>query len=111
MFNQLNDDEFCREVKKTLKKNLKRKQTNEEILVKRFRKSYSSIRQRYKRCSMKTIFATHENIRIKYALDKLKENCCFEVMYDLGFDYDSNFTRWFRKHKNITPSEYKRLNI
>jgi AraC-like DNA-binding protein len=110
MFNQLNDEEFCKEVENSLKNNLNKDKTNEEILVKKFGKSYSSIKQRYKRCSVKTIFATHERIRLEYALNQLIDKCCFEVMLDLGFDYDSNFTRWFKKHNNITPSEYKRLN-
>ena len=111
MFNQITDEEFCREVEKALKENLNREQTNEQILVGIFKRSYCTINQRYKRCCCCTIFSVHEKYRIVYALEKLKEDNCYSVMKDLGFKYESAFTRWFKNHKTISPFEYKRLSF
>ncbi|MBN2857662.1 MAG: AraC family transcriptional regulator [Candidatus Delongbacteria bacterium] len=107
MFHKITDEEFCNLVHEVLNEHL---DIGTEFQIKfeeKFEKSYPMIRQRYKRTKKQTIKATHEELRFNYAKEKLKEFKCFEVMSDLGYKYESNFSKWFRKHAGMNPSEYQ----
>ncbi|HXK50070.1 MAG TPA: helix-turn-helix domain-containing protein [Clostridiales bacterium] len=107
MFHKLSDDEFRDIVHGMLKESLKREPDLQIKFEEKFNKSFPMIKQRYKRVVKKTITAKHEEIRFNYAKEKLKGCCCFEVMTDLGYRYESNFSKWFRKHAGMNPSEYQ----
>ena len=110
MFNQLNDDEFCREVHKVLMKCCSKEHDIKEKMSEYFGKSYSFVVQRYRRLSRKTILAAHDELLLELAMKNLKESFCIEVMIDLGFKSESYFARWFKKLSGMTPSEYKKLS-
>ena len=107
MFHSLNDKEFCDTLHFLLSKNLSKKVNIEVVLSNHFGKSFSSIRKRYKRNCRTTIFVKHEEFRLNYAKKLLPTESCYNVMFDLGFDYESYFATWFRKYTGINPSEYK----
>ncbi len=50
-------------------------------------------------------------LRMEHAATMLvnQERTLIEVAQDLGFDAHSNFTRFFRQHQGVTPSEYRRV--
>jgi len=111
MYDQLNDEEYPIELNKLLKKHLNKEKHNvKNILENYFNKSYSSIKRRYQICYWKTICAMYEEFRLEFALESLKENYCMVVMRELGFRDESNFTKWFKRHKGMNPSEYKRMH-
>jgi len=107
MFNSLNDKEFCEKLHSLLYENMSKKINIETVLSNYFGKSFSNIKQRYRRNLRTTIFTKHEKIRLNYAKEKLLTDTCFNVMFDLGFDYESYFAKWFRKYTKMNPSEYK----
>ena len=107
MFHKISDDEFCDIIHDMLEDSLKREPDLQIKLETRFNKSFPMIKQRYKRVTKKTLKTKHDEIRFNYAKEELKKLCCFEVMTELGFRYESNFSKWFRKHKGINPSEYQ----
>lgn len=107
MFKKISDNEFCDIIHAMLEGAIKREPDLHIMLEDKFQKSIPMIKQRYKRVVKKTLKAKHEEIRFKYAKEKLKKSCCFEVMTELGYRYESNFSKWFRKHAGINPSEYQ----
>jgi len=106
MYHSLSDDEFCRIVHNILKQSIKRENDFQIKFENYFNNSFPMIRQRYKRVTKKTLNRAYEELRFEYAKERLKYNCCFEVMSNLGFKYESNFAKWFRKHAKMNPSEY-----
>ncbi|MDA3886534.1 MAG: helix-turn-helix domain-containing protein [Candidatus Delongbacteria bacterium] len=108
MFNQLNDEEFCKEVHRILLENRSKEFDIKKILSDYFGKSFSYIHQRYRRLDRKTIFSAHEELMLEYAMVNLKKSFCIDVMIDLGFKNESYFAAWFRKHTGLNPSEYKK---
>ncbi len=107
MYHSISDNEFCERVHNILEE-LKTKEADYKIkFEKYFNNSFAMIKQRFKRIERKTLNTAYEEIRFKYAKEKLKKSCCFEVMTELGFKYESNFSRWFRRFAGINPSEYQ----
>jgi hypothetical protein len=83
MFKSLNDKEFCGKLNFILSENISKKTDIETELSIYFGKSFSNIKQRYKRNARTTIFAKHEEIRLNYAKEHLLTKSCMEVMLDL----------------------------
>ena len=108
MFNELTDKEYIVEVNRLLKENATKECELEKLLAGHFQKSFSYIKQRYRRLARKTIFATHEEFILEKAKELLTKSFCIEVMIDLGFNNESYFATWFRKHTSLNPSEYKK---
>ena len=109
MFHSLSDEEFCSNVHYILENSLKRESDFQLKFEKHFNNSFPMIRQRYKRVTKKTLNKTYEELRFNYAKKELKYNCCFEVMSNLGFKYESNFAKWFRKYAGMNPSEFRAM--
>ncbi len=109
MFKILDDKEFCGKLNFILSENISKKANIETELSMYFGKSFSNIKQRYKRIARTTIFAKHEEIRLNYAKEHLLTKSCMEVMLDLGFTYESYFAKWFRKYTDMNPSEYRNI--
>jgi methylphosphotriester-DNA--protein-cysteine methyltransferase len=87
---------------------LKTKEADYKIkFEKYFNNSFAMIKQRYKRIARKTLNTAYDQIRFDYAKERLRKCSCFEVMTELGFKYESNFSRWFRRYAGINPSEYQ----
>ncbi len=110
MFNCLSDEEFCEKVHDVLHESIKKEADFQIKFEKRFNKSFPMIRQRYKRIARRTLNSTYEKIRYEYAKEELKHSSCFEVMSDLGFKYESNFAKWFKKYAGINPSEFSAIH-
>ena len=108
MFNELSDEDYIEEVNKILNNNCTKDCDIEKIFSDYFNKSYSYIKQRYRRLSRKTIFNTHEELMLEFAMENLKKSFCIDVMIDLGFKNESYFAKWFKKHSGMNPSEYKK---
>lgn len=104
MYDRLNDDEFCKEVEKLLKKHYSKKNNINKLLPDYFNKSLSSIRQRYKINRRKTIAKYRDEILAKLACRLLKRKNCFDVMIQCGFTSTSHFAMWFRKMHGVNPS-------
>lgn len=107
LFNKLSDDEFCQELNNLLYANCKKDVCIQTILEDHFKRSFSSIKQRYRRCTRKTIFSVHDEMLLKMAKELLKEKQCINVLNELGFRYESYFFKWFKKHTGLLPYEYK----
>ena len=108
MFNDLSDEEFCNEVNRLLIKYCSKNHDIKEKLSDHFGKSFSYIKQRYRRTARKTVFAQHEEFILNEAKNLLTKSFCIEVMLDLGFKNESYFTKWFKKYTDMNPSEYKK---
>lgn len=110
MFHSLSDEEFCNKVHNVLHESIRKEADFQLKIEKHFNKSFPMIRQRYKRVAKKTLNSAHEMIRYEYAKEALKHSSCFEVMSDLGFKYESNFAKWFRKYSGMNPSEFSAMH-
>jgi AraC-like DNA-binding protein len=54
--------------------------------------------------------------RINFAADMLidkknQKKTVMEILYDAGFNSKSSFNTAFKKHKNVTPSQYRKNNL
>jgi len=107
IYNELNDCEFCDKVHEILYSNCKKDICIQTILENYFKRSFSSIKQRYRRCTRKTIFSVHDDMLLKMAKELLREKLCMDVLNELGFRYESYFFKWFKKHTGKHPSDFK----
>lgn len=110
MYDKLNDEEFCSEIEILFKRYFNRKHSINSILEIHFNKSFSSIRQRFKRTKRKPIKKFRDEILLEIVCKKLKKCNCFDVMLSCGFTHPSHFATWFRKKTGINPSEYLNIN-
>ncbi|MDA3886861.1 MAG: helix-turn-helix domain-containing protein [Candidatus Delongbacteria bacterium] len=106
MYDQLNDEEFCKEMDKLLKQFFSKKYDINKVLEDHFNKSLSSIRQRFKLNRRTTIAKYRDEILAQIASRMLKRKNCFDVMLHCGFSNPSHFAMWFRKMHGVNPSEY-----
>jgi methylphosphotriester-DNA--protein-cysteine methyltransferase len=107
MYHKITDEEFLDKVHGILEKNMSKESDFQIKFEEFFGNSFPMIKQRYKRITKVTLNTKHEEIRIAYAKEKLKDQCCFEVMSDLGYKYESNFSKWFKRLAGVNPSEYQ----
>ena len=106
MFLKITDTEFCDRVREVLKMRSLTHPELKKFLEDHFRRSFSSISKRYKRCKHETIFATYDRYRARNAKKLLMSETCFKTQYAIGFKNESYFSRWFRKHNGVNPSDY-----
>lgn len=94
-----------------MNKNNGQNQTLEE-LCEQINVPYHSLRKIFRRAEGLTLLEYWQLCRIQKAEQLLSttDKYIYEVAYDLGFTSDGNFTNWFKKHKGVTPKEYRRQN-
>jgi methylphosphotriester-DNA--protein-cysteine methyltransferase len=110
MYHKISDEEFLNRVHSILLQNLSKEYDLQVKLEEYFGRSYSLIKQRYKRNLRITILTKYEEMRLKYAKEHLMTERCYNVMIDLGFRYESYFAKWFCKYTGMNPSEYRKIN-
>jgi AraC family transcriptional regulator len=54
------------------------------------------------------VFLNTLRMESAYRMLLRQERMIFDIGHDLGFEAHSNFTRFFREHQGISPSEYRR---
>lgn len=65
----------------------------------------------FKRCTNVTPLVYSNVLRMEAAIRNLTETDALltDIAYDVGFSAPGHFTRFFRQHLGITPSEYRRV--
>ncbi|HXK50069.1 MAG TPA: helix-turn-helix domain-containing protein [Clostridiales bacterium] len=111
MFISITDTEFCESVLEIIKTKSLSHPEIKKFLEDHFRRSFSSISKRYRRCRRESIFAAYDKIRAEKAKKLLAKECCYQAQYDLGFKNESYFSRWFRKHTGVNPDMYRRKSV
>jgi AraC-like DNA-binding protein len=111
MFKSITDKEFCDRVREVLKMRSLSHSEIKKFLEDHFRRSFSSISKRYKRCKHETIFVTYDRYRARNAKNLLISETCFETQYAIGFKSESYFSRWFRKHNGVNPDAYRKKSV
>lgn len=111
MFKSISDKQFCDRVREVLKMNSLSHSEVKKFLEDHFRRSFSSISKRYKRCKHETIFVTYDKIRAGNAKKLLTHKSCYKTQYAIGFKNESYFSRWFRKHNGVNPDAYRRKSV
>jgi YesN/AraC family two-component response regulator len=107
MFISISDEEFCESVLEIIKTKSLRHPEIKKFLADHFRRSFSSISKRYKRCRRESIFISYDKIRAEKAKKLLTKKCCYQAQYELDFKNESYFSRWFRKHTGTNPGKYR----
>jgi len=70
--------------------------------------SYHTLRKLFRRREGLSLSKYWQRCRLQKAEELLSQNkYVFEVAYQMGFSSEGNFTNWFKKHKGMTPREYK----
>ncbi|MBY6016457.1 helix-turn-helix domain-containing protein [Ferrimonas balearica] len=71
--------------------------------------SYKSLNQLCKRCSGRTakqIIDFRLNLEITRKL-RMNSDCIQSIAFEMGFDDITNFVRYFKRHNNVTPANYR----
>ncbi|MFQ5636876.1 MAG: helix-turn-helix domain-containing protein [bacterium] len=82
---------------------------NIEQLCERVGSSYHTICKRFRRAVGMSLSEYYQETRLQAAEELLDDPdlCIFEIANKMGFSADSNFSRWFKKHRRMTPTAYR----
>ncbi len=71
--------------------------------------SYHTLRKWFLRSEGMSMITYYQIKRFETAKKMLEDPECaiFQVTHAVGFSAASNFTRWFKHHAGITPSNYR----
>jgi AraC-like DNA-binding protein len=70
---------------------------------------YHTVRKLFRRIEGISLLEYWHHCRLQRAEEQLSstDKYIFEVAYEMGFSSEGNFTNWFKKHKGMTPREYR----
>lgn len=80
-----------------------------EHLCEQVKIPYHTLRKLFRRREGISLLEYWQLCRLQKAEELLsnKNKLIFEVVCEMGFSSEGNFTRWFKKRKGMTPKEYR----
>jgi AraC-like DNA-binding protein len=84
-----------------------------EFLCEQIGVTYHTFRKEFRRHEGICLSRFFQQCRLQKAEQFLnqKDSCIFQVAYKIGFSSDGNFSRWFKKQKGISPTEFREQQL
>lgn len=106
------NDEFLAQTIRVMRSNMDNSNLNIEIFARQMNISRSMLCRRIKAITGLTPVEFMHRMRITYAIELLRSDYTFsQIAYMTGFNDPKYFTKCFKRHTGLTPSEYKEKRL